>query len=250
MNIAGVIPARWGSSRFPGKSLAPVGGKPLVQWVLERVAQAKRLSSFAVATDDARIHNFVLGLGYQSVMTREDHPSGTDRVAEAAVALNADAVINIQGDEPLIDPALIDQIAESLTEGSWAMVTAAVPLKEQQELDDSSVVKVVMGEGGRALYFSRAAIPHFRDLPADQVLAEGLHFRHLGIYGYQRDALQRMIEHKPVPLEEAEKLEQLRALHLGLPMQVLISEGNGPGVDTPQDVLVAEQALRDAGLIG
>lgn len=240
----GVIPARWGSTRFPGKSLAPLCGKPMIQWVYERTAQAG-LDRLVVATDDDRIREAVEAFGGEVVMTRADHPSGTDRVAEAAAAAGADVVVNIQGDEPLIDPGLVDRLAGLLADDpGWDMATAAVPVTDPGDVEAASVVKVVTAGDGGALYFSRSPIPHVRDGAPDP----GLYLRHLGIYAFQRPFLERLVATPPCPLEIAEKLEQLRALHIGARMCVVRTEGGGIGVDIPEDVPRAEAALREAGL--
>ena len=243
-----VIPARYASTRLPGKSLIRLCGKPLVQWVYERACQARRLDRVVVATDDQRIADAVEAFGGEWVMTRADHPSGTDRIAEAVQALDAGVVINVQGDEPLIAPALIDELADKLSsDAGWDMGTAATPIRESADLLNPAVVKVVWDATFRALYFSRSAIPHMRDA-APGAVAEGLHWRHIGLYGYRREFLQRMVAEPPCPLELAEKLEQLRALHLGARMVVLRTHDFGLGVDTPEDVPKAEAALRAAGL--
>ena len=241
----GVIPARWASTRLPGKSLVPLCGKPLIQWVVERARQARALSEVLVATDDARIRQAVERLGCTVVMTRPDHPSGTDRVAEAVAGRPADIVINIQGDEPLIDPALIDRLAAVMRqEPAWDMATAATPIRTPEALANPAVVKAVWDATGRALYFSRSVIPFVRNR-----MPEGLaHWRHVGLYAYRREFLARMVAAPPSLLERAEQLEQLRALHLGAAIKVVETEDFGVGVDTPEDVPRAEAALRRAGL--
>jgi len=242
--VIGVIPARWASTRLPGKALVPICGKPLIQWVLERTRQATLLDEVLVATDDERIRSVVAGLGGVAVMTRADHPSGTDRVAEAVAGREAGIVINIQGDEPLIDPGLINRLAEVMMRDSgWDMATAATPAG-LSDLDKPSVVKVVMGERGRALYFSRSVIPFVRDTPPPGLT----HWRHVGIYAYRRVFLERLVKAPPCVLEMAEKLEQLRALVLGARMTVVETDEIGLGVDTPGDVALAEAALKRAGL--
>ena len=247
MKAVGIIPARMESTRFPGKVLAPIGGKPLIQWVVERVRQAQALDAVLVATDSEEVIEACRGFGANAVLTRADHPSGSDRIAEAAATTDAELVINIQGDEPLIDPELIDALVGRLrADDAPKMVTAATPIRTQSDLDDTSVVKVVLAADGTALYFSRATIPHVRD---EDALASGLHLRHLGIYGYQTSALNAFVAAPPSPLEQAEKLEQLRALHLGIRIGVVITESMGPGVDHPEDVFKAEAALRQAGLL-
>jgi len=241
--VVGVIPARWGSTRLPGKSLVSICGKPLVQWVVESARRAERLERLLVATDDERIADVVKGLGVEAVMTRRDHPSGTDRVAEAVRGIEAAVVVNIQGDEPLIDPGLIDRLADRmLTETSWDMATAAARIKSEADLHNPSVVKVVWDSEGRALYFSRSVIPHVRDREPGYSVA---HWGHVGIYAYRREFLARLVATPPSDLERAEKLEQLRALHIGARMAVLPGEESGMGVDTPEDVQYLERVIRE-----
>lgn len=243
--VVGVIPARWASTRLPGKALALICGKPLIQWVLERVRLATRLDEVIVATDDERIRSVVTSLGGIAVMTRVDHPSGTDRVAEAVAGREAGIVINIQGDEPLIDPGLINGLAEVMVEEQeWDMATAVTPIHSAEELNKSSVVKAVFDEQGRALYFSRSVIPFVRDTAP----AELTHWRHVGIYAYRRGFLDRLVKAPPCVLELTEKLEQLRALHLGARMKVVETQEIGLGVDTPEDIALAEAAIKRAGL--
>lgn len=249
MKIVGVIPARWGSTRLPGKSLVPLCGKPLVQWVWERARQARRLDDVVVATDDLRIRTALEPKGCRVVMTRSDHPSGTDRVAEAVAAVPADIVVNIQGDEPLIDPALIDRLAGVMAEDpSWDMATAACPITHPGDLEASSVVKVVWARNGAALYFSRSLIPFVRN---PEQFPEGVRrWRHIGLYAYRRTFLDTLVKTPPCLLERAESLEQLRALDLGGRIRVVETTEAGLGVDTPEDVPRAEAALRAAGLAG
>jgi len=242
MNVVGVIPARWGSTRFPGKSLIAICGKPLIQWVVEGARKARELEALIVATDDERIVDAVKGLGIKAVMTRPDHPSGTDRVAEAVAGIDAQIVINIQGDEPLIDPGLIDRLADAmLQDPSWDMGTAASPIVTETDLKNLSVVKVVWGEKRQALYFSRSIIPFVRD--NDQDDGPVLHWRHIGIYAYRKAFLERLVRTPPCLLEKAEKLEQLRALYLGARMVVLEAKDAAIGVDTPADVPYVEKAM-------
>jgi 3-deoxy-manno-octulosonate cytidylyltransferase (CMP-KDO synthetase) len=246
----GVVPARWGSTRFPGKSLAPVGGKPLLAWVVERARQAKRLDEILVATDDARIAAAAESFGVAVALTSPDHPSGTDRIAEAIRGRDADVVVNVQGDEPLIDPALIDRVAGTLLDAAdWDMATAAAPIRSAEELHNSDVVKVVRARDGRALYFSRSVVPHVRGAAAGHPPEPGAHFRHIGLYGYRRAFLERLVREPPCAPENLEKLEQLRALHIGCRMAVLACEAFGIGVDSPADVPKAEALLRQAGLL-
>jgi len=240
--IIGVIPARWGSTRFPGKSLVPVCGKPLIHWVIRRTLKARQLDELLVATDDKRIADAVRETGVKAVMTRSDHPSGTDRIAEAIGGMKSDVIINIQGDEPLIDPKLIDRLANSmLTKKNWDMATAAAPLDTKRDLDNSSVVKVVWNKEGQALYFSRSVIPFLRDADID---VKDLYWRHVGIYAYRTTFLKNLVKTPQCILEKVEKLEQLRALHIGGRILVLKTDHAGIGVDTPEDVKYVERELR------
>ncbi len=243
----GVIPARWASTRLPGKPLAMIAGKPMIQRVAEQVVQAKSLDAVLVATDDPRIADAVASFeipGVEAVMTRTDHPSGTDRIAEAIANADCDVVINIQGDEPLMDPDLIDQLAEAMAAGDWDMATAAAPIENDEDLQNPSVVKAVFSADGQALYFSRAPIPFVRDAQTDTA---GAHWRHLGIYAYRRDYLLKLVAEPPCALENIEKLEQLRALHIGCRMKVLQVADVGIGVDTPEDIEKVEQILKENG---
>ncbi|MEI6891485.1 MAG: 3-deoxy-manno-octulosonate cytidylyltransferase [Pontiella sp.] len=242
--IAGIIPSRWGSTRFPGKSLALIAGKPMIQWVVERVKQAKKLDAVIVATDDPRIADCVQSLGIPNVtvaMTRADHPSGTDRIAEAVHALDVDAIINVQGDEPLIDPKLIDELAQVISSNDWDMATAATPITDEEQIHDPSVVKALFNRHGQALYFSRAPIPYIREPKG--VSTSGIYWRHIGIYAYRRDYLLKLVKEPVCALENLEKLEQLRALDMGCRMKVIQTEDFGIGVDTPDDVAKAEALL-------
>ena len=242
--VIGVIPSRWGSTRFPGKSLHPLRGKPLVQWVVEAAMRAKRLDAVLVATDDERIAEAVRGFGGTAVMTRPDHPSGTDRVAEAAKPEDDDIVINIQGDEPLIRPELIDALAARMAEDpGWAMATAVTPITNRRDLEARTVVKVVLDRDDAALYFSRLPIPCRRDGEAD--LASGLYLRHLGIYAYRGAFLKRLVKEPPCALELTEKLEQLRALYIGGRIAVIRTDEPGVGIDTPEDAIAVEKILRE-----
>jgi 3-deoxy-manno-octulosonate cytidylyltransferase (CMP-KDO synthetase) len=241
--IAIIIPARWGSTRFPGKSLHPLAGKPLVQHVWERCAQTHHIARVLIATDDTRIAEAARSFGAGVVMTSPDHPSGTDRVAEAASRLRGIThIINVQGDEPLIDPVLIGNFASSMTEDSEiGMITAATPFEDLHEAKDPNTVKVVLTCSGNALYFSRSLIPFQRDLhdAASQVRP----LLHLGIYGYRRDILKRLVRLAPTRLELCEKLEQLRALEHGIPIRVIETTQRSLGVDTPGDARRVEKIL-------
>lgn len=241
--IIGIIPARFASSRFPGKPLALIAGKPLIQRVVERCLLAKSLSEVIVATDDARIRDAVLPF-CRVEMTASDLPSGTDRIAEAVRRCACDAAVNIQGDEPLMDPEVIDRTAKALE--LCEMSTAATPIRDAAEYDNPNVVKVVVNAAGRALYFSRRTIPFLRDSagrPAPEQMAAFPFLKHLGIYGYRRDALLRLVRLPVSPLEQAEKLEQLRALENGFSIAVELVDYDSVGVDVPADVQRVERLL-------
>ncbi len=241
--IACVIPSRWGSTRFPGKSLAMISGKRMIQWVVERVKQAKKLDAVIVATDDQRIADCVNALNIPDVqvaMTRPDHPTGTDRIAEAVQSLDTDAVINVQGDEPLIDPILIDELAEAISSSEWDMATAATPMNKE-DINDPSVVKALFNRHGQALYFSRSTIPFIRE--PETTSTDGVYWRHIGIYAYRREYLLQLVAEPPCALENLEKLEQLRALDMGCRMKVIKTEDFGIGVDEPSDIAKAEALL-------
>jgi 3-deoxy-manno-octulosonate cytidylyltransferase (CMP-KDO synthetase) len=247
MRIVGVIPARWGSTRFPGKSLHPICGRPLVVWVAEAVRRATGLDAVIVATDDARIAAAVRDTGVSVVMTRPDLPSGTDRVAAAAQSADDDIIVNIQGDEPLIDPGLIEALASRLRrDASYQMATAACPIRTPRELEARTVVKVVCDADGGALYFSRLPIPCRRDGEPD--LGADLYLRHVGIYAYRGAFLKRLVREPPCALEQAESLEQLRALYIGGRIAVLRTTHSGCGVDIPEDVAIVEAEMRKRGV--
>jgi len=240
-HVIGVIPARWGSTRFPGKPLHPIAGKPLIQHVWQRCRECSRLDGILVATDDPRISQAVENFGGRAVMTSAGHPTGTDRIAEAVRTVpEATHIVNIQGDEPLIDPALIDQLAAVIcADPSLDMATAANPIDPADPaVADPNVVKVVTGLDGRALYFSRSPLPYFRhsvdNLPV---------LRHKGIYAYTRSFLERFVTWAPGRLETAESLEQLRALENGALIKVLQTGDTSPGVDTPEQARLIEHLL-------
>lgn len=244
MKIAGVIPARFASTRFPGKPLAPIAGKPLIQHVVERCRLARSLDEVVVATDDARIADAVKAF-CRVEMTRADHASGSDRIAEVVARQPWEAVVNIQGDEPLIDPAVVDAVAGALAGDE--MSTAATPIRNAAEYDNPNVVKVVVNRTGRALYFSRRTIPFLREAASGSVseqLAAFPFLKHLGIYGYRRETLLRLVKFPVSPLEAAEKLEQLRALENGIPIAVVKVDYDSVGVDVPEDVARVEKLLR------
>ena len=234
-----MIPARYESSRLPGKALLSLAGKPMIQWVFEGAARAQSIEKVIVATDDQRIIDAVEAFGCQAVMTSPNHPSGTDRVAEAVGDGRPDVIINLQGDEPRIDPAAIDQLTALFEDPHPPrMATLCHPLSSE-EARDPSKVKVVFDEHFNALYFSREPIPHCRDGEL------GEHYLHVGIYAYTPDALREFVSLPPGRLERLEKLEQLRALENGIPIRVAITSYRSFGVDTPEDAERMDRLLRD-----
>lgn len=239
----GVIPARWASTRFPGKPLHPIAGKPLLRHVWERCQRSKELDAVIVATDDMRIAEAAFGWGAEVAMTSAKHASGTDRAAElAAKARKFSHIVNVQGDEPLIDSKLIDRLLRAMRhDRKLEMITAAHPFEDSAEVSSPHQVKVVLDANGDALYFSRSPIPFLRD-----VGTRVTHLRHQGIYGYTRNFLQRFVKWKPSPLERAESLEQLRALENGVRIHVLVTKTGSPGIDTPEDAVAMEQTLATA----
>lgn len=240
-----MIPARFGSTRLPGKPLSDIHGKPMIQHVHERVRRARRPDRVLVATDDERIAAVVRGFGGEVVMTSRDHATGTDRLAEAARGTEAEIVINVQGDEPLVDPDGIDAAVDGLArDPGLDMATLSLPLRDVEEMLSPSVVKVVCDAKGEALYFSRSPMPLVRqgsstDLraAAAAAVARGLARKHVGLYVYWRASLLRFAALAPTPLEVAEGLEQLRALENGMRIRVVEREGAaGPAVDTAEDL--------------
>ena len=235
----GIIPARWGSTRFPGKALHLIAGKPLLRHVWERCRRAKKLDKLIIATDDFRIAEAAFDWGAEVAMTSPNHASGTDRIAEVAKKLKQFAhVVNVQGDEPLIDPKLIDRLVREMQrDKKLEMITAAHPFEDARDADSPHQVKVVLDQKGHALYFSRAAIP----------ASGSLYFRHQGIYGYTRDLLLRFVRWKTSALERAESLEQLRALENGVRIRVVMTGSGSPGVDTPEDAKAVAASLCNVG---
>jgi 3-deoxy-manno-octulosonate cytidylyltransferase (CMP-KDO synthetase) len=235
MRAAIVIPARYASSRLPGKPLLRETGKYLIEHVFERAKKAKCTSDVIVATDDERIFAAVREFGGRAVMTRADHASGTDRVAEVAAHLAADVVINLQGDEPQLDPDAIDLLAELMRDPACDMATLAVPITDADAYFSPNVVKVVCDDGGRALYFSRSPIPMVRDGTPDFAAQPPRFLQHLGVYAYRRNYLLKIAGTPPHPLEQSEKLEQLRVLGTGGTINVGTVAKAHRGVDTPAD---------------
>jgi 3-deoxy-manno-octulosonate cytidylyltransferase (CMP-KDO synthetase) len=241
--VVGIVPARWASSRFPGKPLHKIEGVSLIERVWRRCQAAESLNRVLVATDDERIFSEVESFGGEAVMTSPDHPSGTDRVAQAVESIpEAEIVINIQGDEPLLNPGLINELAEAMKKDpDLPMVTAANEITDLPTVQDPNVVKVVLNEQLEALYFSRSVIPFHRDGMSSSLP----YYRHKGIYGYRRNFLLQFVEWPPAVLEQAEQLEQLRALSHGARIKVILTEDDSIGVDTPEQAELIGQILKD-----
>lgn len=232
-----VIPARMASTRFPGKPLVNLMGKPMIQWVFEAVCGAGVDAEVVVATPDAEIVEAVSRFGARALLTRADHPTGTDRVAEVAEVLEADAVVNVQGDEPLIPSETVRVCAQALREGR-ASVVSVYDFASETEYRDPNVVKVVTDEEDRALYFSRSPVPFFRH-PEDVPVK-----KHVGLYGYTRDALRNFVARGPAVLERVEGLEQLRFLERGVAIQMVRGEASPLAVDTPEQAERVQEILR------
>lgn len=229
-DILGVIPARWASTRLPGKPLADICGKPMIQHVYERARRSRALSALVVATDDRRVLDAVRAFGGSAVLTSPDHPNGSSRAEEAARGYSVWAVINIQGDEPLLDPSMIDEVASALEEPDVLCATLCRPLAEE-EWANPNAVKVVVDQAGNALYFSRSLIPYPRNAPIPV-------YQHIGLYGYRAEFLRRYVELPMTPLARAESLEQLKVLEHGHKIRVKVTACAAPGrgVDTPEDL--------------
>jgi 3-deoxy-manno-octulosonate cytidylyltransferase (CMP-KDO synthetase) len=236
--VVGIIPARWASTRFPGKPLHGIAGKPLVRHVWERCVEAGCFDQIVIATDDMRIAEAVFNFGAEVALTAADHPSGTDRVAEVARKLKkASVILNVQGDEPLLEPALLNQLIRKLKENSRIpIVTAATPISAEESQSEHNV-KVVIDRKGNALYFSRSCIPYRRGK------SNVATYKHLGIYGYRRKALLEFVKLGAGNLERAEQLEQLRALENGMKIRVVVAETKSIGVDTPEDADEVERLI-------
>jgi len=246
--VAGIIPARYGSTRLPGKALKTILGKPMIQRVYERALLARGLNSVSVATDDERIARLVASFGGWAVMTSPGHPSGTDRLAEAARAMDAEIVVNIQGDQPFLDPGMIDEALQPLLDDpALPMATLMHPVHRPEDLQDPAVVKVVVDFAGNALYFSRSLIPFPRQAVPHTV------YEHVGLYVYRRDFLLKLAQLPPTPLEKIESLEQLRVLEHGFRLRVIQTKCHdhafsGFSVDTQEDLVRAEAMLREREL--
>lgn len=241
MKILCVIPARYASTRLPGKPLANIAGKPMIQHVYERASQARRPAKVLVATDHELVYQAVTDFGGQVLMTSPDHPTGTDRLAEVARACpEYDLIINVQGDEPLIEPAVIDQLAAAFDDEPELVMATLATVMAEDEYDKPSAVKVVTRRNGHALYFSRSLIPYPR-VPAAELPV----YKHIGIYAYHRDFLLTYAALAPTPLERTESLEQLRALEHGYNIKVLLTDFQSVGVDTPEDLERVNHILQE-----
>jgi 3-deoxy-manno-octulosonate cytidylyltransferase (CMP-KDO synthetase) len=250
MRITAIIPARYASTRFEGKALADIMGKPMIQHVYERAAGASLVSEVIVATDDERIASAVRDFGGRVEMTMKSHETGTDRLAEVAARIDSDIIVNVQGDEPVIEPAMIDEAIYPLTtDGSIVMGTLKTRIRTLHDFLSPNVVKVITDKDGYALYFSRSPLPNFRDKwndLKDEAFASGrlLCHKHVGIYVYRRDFLLRFAQLPPTYLETAEKLEQLRALENGFRIKVVETSYESTGVDTPADLEKVLEVLK------
>ncbi len=242
--IIGIIPARYGSTRFPGKPLADIGGKSMIQRVLEQAKQAASLSKVVVATDDERIADAVRQLGEEAIMTRTDHPSGTDRCYEAYCQLinnglisgsSSDYILNIQGDEPFIDPAQIDELA-AILDGTVELATQMATVDSAEMLHDPKEAKIVINDQNEALYFSRSAIPYLWGVEPDQWHAHQAYHRHVGLYAYRADVLEKITQLPPSPLERVESLEQLRWIEAGYRIKIVATHYQTHSVDSPADI--------------
>jgi len=243
----GVIPARYGAQRFPGKPLAMIAGKSLVNHVYERATKAQRLDKVIVATEDTRVLEAVEAFGGDAMLTSPACATGTDRVAEVARSYDCELVVNIQGDEPLMRPEMIDQLVQGMqTDPHCVMGTLARKLDSPANLDNPNVVKVALAQSGHALYFSRSRIPYVRDARTNDPLdwlRQAKFFKHLGIYAYRHEFLIRFVQLPQTELEKTEKLEQLRALENGFAIRVWVTPHDSIGVDRPEDVELVEQIL-------
>lgn len=257
MSAIVVIPARYASTRFPGKPLALLKGMPLIQHVYQNSLNARLASEVIVATDSETIFETVMSFGGKAVITSPDHQSGTDRIAEVAAAMNCDIMVNVQGDEPLIRPEMIDAVISVLDDNRASLGTLAIPIRDSREIFDPNVVKVVFDAEGFAWYFSRAPIPYHRDewndplaqsreMRAKSDLVVRDCFKHVGIYSYRRDVLLKLSSLPPARLELIEKLEQLRAIENGFRIKVRETSFETIGVDTPQDLERVEQCLNSS----
>ena len=242
MKVVGIIPARYASTRFPGKPLALIKGKPMIQRVYEQALKSQ-LDEVVVATDDVRIADAVMDFGGRYVLTDPNHRSGTDRCREALDLLDKqyDAVVNVQGDEPFIDPLQINQVMELISRDDTQLASLAKKIVDEDELFSPNTVKVVMDKQGNALYFSRNPIPYMRNVDRNEWLKNGVFYKHIGIYAYKSETLRRIAEMQPTALEVSESLEQLRWLENGLDIRIGITDTENVSIDQPRDIEKAEK---------
>lgn len=242
MRVVGIIPARYGSTRFPGKPLAIINGKPMIQRVYEQAMKSK-LDAVYVATDDVRIADAVMDFGGEYIMTSPNHRSGTDRCREAIDSLENqyDAVVNIQGDEPFVEPKQIDLLIEMILRDDTVLASLAKPISEADELFSPNVVKVVMDKDGKALYFSRNPIPYMRNVVNKDWMNKGFFYKHIGIYAYKTEALLQIAEMQPSALELSESLEQLRWIENGMSIRMAVTNAETISIDAPEDLEKAEK---------
>ena len=240
MKAVAIIPARYDSTRFPGKALAKLLSKPLIQWVWEAVINANLFDQVIVATDSIQIKEAAENFGAIAILTRKEHPSGTDRIAEVAETLDCDIVVNVQGDEPLINQKALAPLLHVFENSSIQIASLMTKIKDLKQLSNPNLVKVVVDNASNALYFSRSAIPFNRD----NIHFED-YFQHIGVYAYRRQTLMQLVRLPAGKLEQVEKLEQLRALENGIPIKMIKTEYNGIGVDTPEDLLKLESLLKE-----
>ena len=244
--VIGVIPARYGSSRFRGKVLAEIAGKPMIQWVYEQASQSKTLDQLFVAVDDPRVQKCVEGFGGKAVMTGRNHQSGTDRIAEAVAKIETDIVVNIQGDQPLLDPKMIDEAVQPMLEDTTVQMSTIKTKISEEDYSDPAVVKVVVDENDFALYFSRSLIPYARDKRAVNV------YEHVGLYVYRKDFLLKISKLPQTYLEKIEMLEQLRVMEKGYKIKVVETKSKqaaGISVDTPEDLAKVEKLVKEMSLV-
>lgn len=241
MHTTAIIPARYASMRYPGKPLALLAGKPVIQHTYESVSRAGCISHTIVATDDERIADAVRSFGGAVGMTSPNHMSGTDRCAEVATDLESDLIINVQGDEPFVSEAQLQQLIGLLDR--YPIATLAHPITDPHLLDDTNVVKVVFSDAGRAVYFSRLAVPYQRDVLLSERMAHHTYYQHVGVYGFRMNALREVTRLAASPIEQAERLEQLRWLAAGYSIGVGITDEMSIGIDTPEDLVKAEELL-------
>lgn len=242
MKIVGIIPARYASSRFPGKPLIDLKGKSMIQRVYEGASKSERISQVIVATDDQRIYDAVKSFGGEVQMTSESHTTGTDRCGEVARSLEADVVINIQGDEPLIDYRQLDQLCEAFDDAETQIATLGIGGVTEEEMNNPNRIKIVRDHKGDGMYFSRSAVPNALNAKADA--ANNYPFlRHIGVYAYRSDVLQQLVKLEPTELEKVESLEQLRWRYYGFPIRVVETTIETPNIDVPEDVDAVLQLL-------